>query len=265
MCGAKCPARHSAAAVGESEGLSNEVTPGAGDFRYEQEGMSVVPFSHARLFNHVVMVCALASLGASRRGIGAFFSSSAGLGFAALLLFMAGASLEEAGSLLKIRAGALLRLLATLALAVAVVWACASDDLTLWALMTKGVVALGLIGALLFAPRDVGILRDVRHAQRQRLLSVFPDGIELSLGEARVTIPAAAIASVALSRSEKGRGALLHLDPAALGQDALHLLGERGEREELTLVLTEHQAATDAEVLVRRLRALSNRSPSGYR
>jgi hypothetical protein len=227
--------------------------------------MNVLRYSRLRLLGLLISLVGLAALSSSQRGISPFLLSPFGLGLGALVLHLVGSALEEVGTILRIRAGAAARVLAALALVAGAAVALEHAPPSAAGWLMQALVGVGLVWSLAFAVQDARVAADPRAGQRLRLVGLSATGIGLRVGGAEFCIPAEAISSVSITRGARGRGALLRLDAAGVGREAIPLLEEQTAGGDVLLELTEHEAGLDAEVLARRLRALSGRGPTGYR
>ncbi len=201
-------------------------------------------------------------------GFQGFVLSPPGLAFVALALMALGASVEDTGTLRRIRLGVGLRLLAAALLVPAAAWAgvigAPSSSL---ATFGWGVAFVGLALVTGLARRDAGVFADPRHAQDTRLESISRDALRLVVHGKALSIPSGAVRRAAVGSNLEGRVALIEVSgrEAITGDaDALAWIA-RGTQGD-TFVLTEHQAGLDAEVLAQRvLEAAAAAREGGYR
>ncbi|KYF48498.1 hypothetical protein BE08_19315 [Sorangium cellulosum] len=204
---------------------------------------------------------------AGSKGVLPFLASPAGPGVAALALVAVGTSVEELGTIRRIRIGAGLCVVAAALVAAGGLWGAALAALggsiawPVWLLYGAG--AAGVVLAL---RRDVAVLRDPRHGQSVRLEAISADAVRLTANGAPVTIPAALIRGVSLATDLEGRGVFVRLGSRdkVIG-DARALPWVAAHRDGDTLLLTEHQAALDAEVLAVRLLEAASAGEGEYR
>ena len=189
------------------------------------------------------------------KGFVGFLQAPPGLALVALTLVAIGVSVEESGTIRRIRWGIGLRLLAVPILIAAVFWAmllgAPLQSLAIMGLILGGIGAIGVGFAL---QHDWATYADVRHGQSVRLTDLSRSGIEIEANGGRVTV---AIGDILLAR------AVANLDGHAIiflvNQDArkrkdldvLPWIGATPEGD--AFVLTEHQAGMDAEQLVARV------------
>ncbi|MFT3771676.1 MAG: hypothetical protein QM820_40205 [Minicystis sp.] len=107
-------------------------------------------------------------------------------------------------------------------------------------------------------------MSDPRHGQTIKLEAISAGGLRLRVHGSEVTVPASIITGAAMAASAKGRGAIV----AVRGRDKI--IGDvrvlpwvAATRDADTFVLTEHQAALDAEVLVQRVLDAASASRQG--
>lgn len=201
------------------------------------------------------------------KGVLPFLASPAGPGVAALALVAVGTSVEDLGTIRRIRIGVGLCIGAAALVAAGGLWGAALAALggpIAWPVWLP--YGAGAAGVALALRRDIGVLRDPRHGQSVRLEAISADAVRLTVNGAPVTIPAALIRGVSLATDLDGRGVFVRLasrdkvigDTRALPWVAAHRDGD-------TLLLTEHQAALDAELLAVRLLEAASAGEGEYR
>jgi hypothetical protein len=166
-----------------------------------------------------------------------------------------GLSVEELGTVARIRAGIAMRLAAAAGLVLSIGWfalrGAAHPSLSIlgWALILPGVGAAAY-GALF----DLAAYRDPRHGQPLRLEKLSAEGLLITAGDRPVRIPAADITSVTVAESLAGKGVLIGVRAgAAVRQDGVPLPWVMTGVDEDRFALTEHQAGLDAATLVQRI------------
>jgi hypothetical protein len=201
------------------------------------------------------------------KGVLRFLASPAGLGVAALALMALGTSIEELGRIRRIRTGVGLCVAAAALVAAGGLWGAAlpalKPSLAWFAWLLYGA---GAIGVALALRRDLAVYRDPRHGQSVRVESISADAVRLTANGAPVTIPTALIRSVSLGTGLEGRGVfvLVGSRDKVIG-DARALPWVAAHRDGDTFLLTEHQAALDAEVLAVRLLEAASSGGGEYR
>ncbi len=166
-----------------------------------------------------------------------------------------GLTVEESGTLGRIRAGIAMRLAAAVGLLLTIVWFAVrgAEVPSLsglgWALIVPGLAAAGY-GATF----DLAAYRDPRHGQTLRLEKLSPEGLLLTAGGRLVRIPIADITSATVAESLAGKGVLIGVRAsAAVRQEGVPLPWVLTGIDEDRFVLTEHQAGLDAPTLVQRI------------
>ena len=189
-----------------------------------------------------------------------FLATPAGLALAGGVLGVIGITIEETGTLARIRAGIALRLLGPLLLIGAAAWTLADGR-------TPGMVfALAAAVVAIIAAHDAALLRDLRHGQHTRLESVAPAGVTLSVRGTSVILPLDALAGAELAASGEGRGVFLVVTSRERIQgDSARLPWASSGLHHDALVLTEHQCNLDARTVVARVRDAIAVGKSGYR
>lgn len=205
---------------------------------------------------------------AFRGGFLPFLLSPPGLCVVALGLVMLGLSVEETGTVRRIRLGVAIRLLAFVLVIVAGVWAIFDGALgAMFAVFGFSLFGIGVAGAAVGFLFDKGVFADVRHGQAVRLENISANFVSLRVRGRDVTIPTASLRGVALARDLDGRGVFVLVrsrDDVVGGAELLPWVATTREGE--TLILTEHEAGLDAEVLATRLsEAAAAAREGGYR
>jgi hypothetical protein len=211
------------------------------------------------------MAC-MAPAGGHPGGFADFMMGPAGGMIAGLVLVMVGLSVEETGTLARIRAGIALRLAAAAAFAVTLLWSVlpgapsASPATLAWTLIAAGgaVVAYG-------AHFDLAAYRDPRHGQPLRLDSISPGGLVLTVLGRTVTIPVADVTQVALTQSDVSRGVVIGVRKGAgVRREGDGLPWVMAGLHDDRLVVTEHEAGLDAAVLAARIQEAAG-AAKGFR
>lgn len=194
--------------------------------------------------------------------------SAPGLALVGLALVMLGLSIEETGSIRRIRIGAGARVIGFGLAALAGVWGFFLSDSVPNAMGIAVVLyGLGLFGSAIAFRADFGVFEDVRYGQPVRLLKITPDAVSMMVFGVATTIPTALIRGVSIAAHLNGRVAFVHL----VGREKIvgaanQLPWVAASREGDTLVLTEYQAGLDADELGRRLlEAAGVAQEGGYR
>jgi len=114
---------------------------------------------------------------------------------------------------------------------------------------------------------DLAVLADPRHAQAVKLERISLDALHLVADGAPVTIPMDTVIGAVVANSGAGRGVLITVKGRdKIGGPAGALPWVAATRAGDTFVLTEHQAALDADVLAKRvLDAAAPGRGGGYR
>jgi hypothetical protein len=189
---------------------------------------------------------------AGLKGFLAFMQAPPGLAVVALALVAIGCSVEETGTLARIRFGIGLRLLAVAALAVAVIWALIlGAPMPSLAYVGFALGGMGAIGVGIALQHDLAAYADVRHGQPVKLLEVSQTGLDIEANGMRVTVAAADILRASVVGNLDGRAVVFLVNENARKRrdmDALPWIGATIEGD--AFFLTEHQAGIDAEQLV---------------
>jgi hypothetical protein len=181
-------------------------------------------------------------------------------------LVMIGLSIEESGTIKRIRIGIALRLLAAAGAAVATCCALALGAPTLSVFMIGfTLVAAGGVLIAYQARFDLAVYEDPRHGQRLRLEKLSADGLVLLAGERMVRIPLGDVTSARVTASASGSGVLLGLKrDSEARREAVPLPWMVIAVEEECFLITEHQAGLDAPLLVECVRA-ATQAPRAFR
>ncbi|MDI1475076.1 hypothetical protein [Polyangium sp. y55x31] len=225
--------------------------------------------SQGRAFSYAFSSFGLAAtaFSAARDGFLSFLLSPPGLPVMGLGLVMLGLSVEETGTVRRIRLGAGMRVLAFALVLVALVWAIAigalASELVVLGFMFFGA---GVAGAAVGFVHDKGVVADVRYGQPIRLETISADFVSLRVRGRDVNVPTSILRGVGLARDLDGRGVFVLVrsrDDIAGGEE---LPWVATTREGETFILTEHEAGLDAEVLATRLtEAAAAAREGGYR
>jgi hypothetical protein len=170
-----------------------------------------------------------------------------------------GLSVEETGTLARIRAGIALRLLGPPLLAAATAWAVTQG------LMPGVVFAVASAVVVWVAVRDVALLCDLRHGQETRLESIQATGLTLSVRGAPIVIPFDALGGATLAKGDVGRSVLVVTRRDRIQGDSSRLPWVTSNLTSDTLVLSEHQCNLDARTMVERVLQAVALGRKGYR
>jgi len=214
-----------------------------------------------RLFAYAGAAVGLA-LGAPRFG-GSFVDFLATPCGGALLtgvLVGVGLSIEESGTLRRIRLGIALRLLGPVLLLATAGWAAGRGE-------GPGLVfALGAVFVGVGAVHDAALLRDLRHGQKTRLEAIEETGLRLSVGGAPVLLPLDALDGARLATIGEGRGVWFIVSRRDRIQgDVDRLPWASSDLTRDALVLTEHECNLDARAVVGQISRAVLAGPKGYR
>lgn len=206
----------------------------------------------ARIFCAALPVFAFAVLAPpGLKGIDAFLSSPLGPGVLALAAVALGMSVEELGSIARIRQGIGIRLGVPFFLGAGALWAFilgapnASLALFGWILFS-----IGFIPCLFIFRHDLALFKDPRHGQPIALMEIGDKYIRIRAqnDENAIRIPIRKIIAVVPVAGLNGRGAVITLKQKESLKGPVNELPwvEAGVRED-SFVLTEHQLAMNAE------------------
>lgn len=189
------------------------------------------------------------------KGFVAFLQAPPGLSVVALALMALGLSVEEAGTMRRIRLGIAMRLLSVPILLAAVIWAMMLGS-PLPSLATMGFVlgGLGGVGVVIALQHDWATYADVRHGQPVQLLDISPAGLEIATRGMRTSVPLEALIAVRAVANLDGRAVIFLVHEEARRQkdmDALPWIGATPEGD--AFLLTEHQAGMDVEHVIAKL------------
>jgi hypothetical protein len=189
------------------------------------------------------------------KGFVAFLQAPPGLSVVALVLVAIGVSVEETGTIRRIRWGIALRLLSVPILVAAVFWAMVIGS-PLPSLVVMGFVlgGMGAIGVGLALQHDWATYADVRHGQPVRLEELTSSGLEIESNGQHMTVAIDDILMVRAVGNLDGRAVIFLLNENVRKRKDTDVLPRIGAtREGDAFVLTEHQAGMDADDLVARL------------
>jgi hypothetical protein len=210
----------------------------------------------ARAFS-VALICFGLAAVAPRgiQGFIGFLQAPPGLALIALVLVAVGQSVEETGTMKRIRFGIALRLVAAPVLVIACAWAAMlGSPMTSLTTMAFVLGGIGAIGFGLALQHDWATYADVRYGQPVKVLDISKAGIEIETQQGRVIVALTDILAVRAAANLDGRAVIFLVDAAARKREtlaALPWIGATAEGD--AFVLTEHQAGMDVEVLVQRV------------
>lgn len=210
----------------------------------------------ARAFSVALVCFGLAAVAPQGlEGFVGFLQAPPGLAVVALTLVAIGVTVEETGTIRRIRWGIGLRLLAVPILIAAVFWALLlGSPMPSLAIMGFVLGGIGAIGVGLALHHDWATYADVRHGQSVRLVNVSRSGIEINSNGERTTV---AIGDILVARAVAnldGRAVIFLVNEDARKRkdlDNLPWIGATPDGD--AFVLTEHQAGMDAEQLAARV------------
>lgn len=210
----------------------------------------------ARAFSVALICFGLATIAPpGLKGFVEFIQAPPGLAVIALILVALGFSIEESGTIRRIRLGIGLRLLASPILVVAVLWAMLlGSPLPGLAVMGFVLIGIGAIGVGLALQHDWATYADVRHGQSVHLEELSPSGLEIESNGVRTTVAIGDILAARAVGNLDGRAVIFLVKETARklkDMDGLPWIGATPEGD--AFVLTEHQAGMDAEELVARM------------
>jgi len=189
------------------------------------------------------------------KGFAGFIQAPPGLAVVALALVAIGQSVEETGTIKRIRLGILLRLLAAPILVAACAWAMMlGSPMESLAMMASVLGGIGAIGFGIALQHDWATYSDVRHGQAVKLVDVSASGLELETPRGRAVIALADILVVRATVNLDGRAIIFLVNMEARKRSDLAGVPWAGATPEGdAFVLTEHQAGMDAEELVKQV------------
>jgi hypothetical protein len=223
---------------------------------------------HGRSLSAAFACFGLAAMAPSGlKGFSAFLTSPPGGGVIALALITVGSSVEETGTIRRIRIGTGLRLAAAAVLVVAAIWAAVLGAPTPglgrfgWFLFALGAVGVGIALA-----HDAGAFMDPRYGQAVRLEKVSADGLEFSAGGEQVILNPWDVLGVSAAGDTMGRAVvILTKERGRLRGNTSALPWIGSTRDGDAFMVTEHQAGMDVEVLVRKILDVAEAAQGGYR
>jgi hypothetical protein len=207
------------------------------------------------------------------KGADVFLRAPLGLGVLALAAIALGMSVEETGTVRRIRLGIAIRLLAPCLLAAGGIWAALTSNERSPEAFGFALFVLGAALTLYAARHDVAVLADLRSGQPIRLEEISGGSLRLSInhgetGEtSEIIIPTSELVGAAAAQSLDGRGVFITV------KSRDHIKGNAGvlpwvavSADGDTFLLTEHQAAMDTEALIAQLRGAAQAGrQGGYR
>lgn len=186
------------------------------------------------------------------KGFLGFIQAPPGLAVVGLALMAIGVSIEELGTIRRIRLGIAMRLLAVPVLIAAVIWAMLlGSPMPSLAMMGFVLGGIGAIGVAITLQYDWAVYEDVRHGQPVRLAELSNQGLEIESDRGRSTVALADILAVRGVQNLDGRAVVFLVNEQARKRkdlDAVPWIGATPEGD--AFVLTEHQAGMDVEQLV---------------
>ena len=189
------------------------------------------------------------------KGFVAFMQAPPGLAVVALALVALGLSVEETGTIRRIRLGIAMRLVAVAMLVLSVLWACwlgsPLPSLAITAFIIGGMGAIGVIPAFL---HDWSTFADVRHGQPIKLLELSRSGVEIETNGVRTTVAITDILAVRAVENMDGRGVIFLVKAKEERRtDMEDFPWAAATPEGDAFVLTEHQAGMDAYQIIARI------------
>jgi hypothetical protein len=185
------------------------------------------------------------------KGFVGFMQAPPGLAVIALALMAIGFSIEETGTIRRIRLGITLRLLSVPIIVAAVIWGlllgAPMPSLAMMGFVLGGMGAIGVAMAFQF---DWATYADVRHGQPVRLVELSNHSLEIESDRGRSSVAIADILAVRGVQNLDGRGVVFLVNEQARKRkdmDAVPWIGATPEGD--AFVLTEHQAGMDKVVL----------------
>ncbi len=180
------------------------------------------------------------------------FQAPPGLALAALVLMAIGHSVEERGTIRRIRLGVGLRLVAVAVLGVAVIWAMMLGA-PMPSLVTVGLImgVPGFVGVAIALQHDWGVYGDVRYGQSIRLVELSRSGMVIESKGAQATLAIADILAVRAVQDLEGRAVVFLVKEDVRKRHAVEMFPWVGATPQGdTFVLTEHQLGKDVEEMM---------------
>jgi hypothetical protein len=194
-----------------------------------------------------------------------FLLSPAGVGIVALGLILIGVSVEESGTIRRIRLGIGIRLVAPLALALAATWALvgtaggASSQTFGWFLF-----ALGAAGVLATVRHDLSTFRDPGHGQRIRLEGLSPTALQICVDGDLITIPSSVLVGVQIAAGTTGRGIFIAVSSREpITGPSEQLPWSVGTRDLDMFLMDEYQAGIDVDVFAAKIATMASLQETG--
>lgn len=186
------------------------------------------------------------------KGFAGFMQSPPGLGVVALALMAIGFSVEETGTIRRIRRGIAMRLAAVAVLVGAVTWAMLlGSPMPSLAMMGWVLGGAGFVGVAMALQHDLAAYADVRHGQPVRLAELSASGVVIEAKGELATIPMADILALRGAENLDGRAVIFLVKEKTRkrkNMDIVPWIGATPEGD--AFVLTEHQLGRDVEVIV---------------
>lgn len=192
------------------------------------------------------------------KGFVGFLQAPPGLAVVALALMAIGLSVEETGTIRRIRLGVGMRLVAVPILVVAAFWA-----MTLGApmpsLATMGLVfaGAGFVGVLIALQHDWGVYGDVRYGQPVRFVELTQSGVVIEAKGEQATVRMADILALRGAQNLDGRAIVFLVNEKTRERKNMELVPWVGATPEGdAFVLTEHQLGMDVELFMTQMAAM---------
>ena len=186
------------------------------------------------------------------KGFAGFMQAPPGLAVIALALMAIGFSIEEMGTIRRIRLGVGLRILSVPIIVAAVLWAIMlGSPMPSLAMMGFVLGGVGAIGVGLAFQFDWATYADVRYGQPVRLVELSNRQLEIESDRGRASVAIADILAVRGVQNLDGRAVVFLVNEQARKRkdmDAVPWIGATPEGD--AFVLTEHQAGMDIEQLM---------------
>lgn len=189
------------------------------------------------------------------KGFMGFIQAPPGLAVVGLAIMAIGFSVEEMGTIRRIRLGIAMRLASIPILVAAVIWGLLLGS-PMASLAAMGFVlgGFGAIGVAIASQHDWATYADVRHGQPVRLVELSSQGLEIESERGRSTVALGDILGVRGVQDLDGRAVVFLVKEEARKRkdmDVVPWVGATPEGD--AFMLTEHQAGMDVEQLVARV------------
>ncbi len=193
------------------------------------------------------------------KGFVGFLQAPPGLAVVALALMAIGHSVEETGTIRRIRLGIAMRLIAVAVLVVAAIWAVMLGA-PMASLATMGLIlgGAGFVGVLIALRHDWGVYGDVRYGQPVHLVELSPSGVVMEAKGNQATIPTADILALRGAQNLDGRAVVFLVNEKTRNRKNMELVPWVGATPDGdAFVLTEHQLGMDVEQFMTRMAAIA--------